>query len=378
VTTSPLTVEMVTTRAGFDALAASWEDLLRAQGEESPFLSPDWYRCCLDAAPDREIRTLAVRSGATLVGIAPLWLGSIPARGIAARALTFISSSETAQNDLVLAPESRREVLQALLRQFLRARPADWDAVALGQWPEESPNLQEYARLIEEGHTRSLSATSSAVPYVPVEGDWESFWSSRSYLFRKSRRGILNRMGRVGDVTVECLAGVRAGEGFAAYRHVAERSWKHREGLSLSSRPELARFFESLTEAAGRRGWLMVWVVSLRGEPIAAEYNLASGGRVHALRADYAEEYGSHSPGAYLEYHIIKHLFENGYREYSTGPGRDTYKARWTEHERINRSITVCRATPRGLALWAVEDIAVPGLRRMRSALGGGDREQAT
>lgn len=364
-----ITVETVTTRDGIAALAKEWEELLASAGEQSPFLTPDWIDCCLDYEPARPPHILVARAGGRVTGIAPLWRGTKEYRGIAVRTLSFICSSETPETDLIMVPEAREETLRAFVRYFYGGKPAIWDAVSLGQWPADSPNAKALTRLLETSHRAHFAGVSSIVPYVPIAGDWESFWQSRSYLFRKSRRGILNRLKRSGEVEILALGGDRSEEALRLYFQVSERGWKQAERLSAASRPELRRFFESLTRAAGRRGWLRVWVLRIGGEAVAVEYHIESAGRVHALRADYDEAWAAHSPGACLEYHILRQLFAEGFREYSTGPGTDDYKRRWTEHERTNVSLTLCRSTLRGVGVWFLEAVLLQALRRARRGL---------
>lgn len=362
-----ITVEAVTTREGVAALAGEWEELLASAEESSPFLTLDWIVCCLDYDPARSPHVVVARSGSTVTGIAPLWRGQATYRGLQARTLSFIASSETPETDLIVRPDAREETLRAFVRYFYAGRPAAWDVVVLGQWPEDSTNAKLLRRLLEASRRPRFAGVSSIVPYIPIAGDWESFWQSRSYLFRKSRRGILNRLKRLGESEVVAIAGNRPDEALELYRSVAGRGWKHAEGLAVTSRPELGRFFECMTSTAGRRGWLRVWALKIGGEAVAVEYHIGSAGRMHALRADYDEAWAAHSPGACLEYHILRQLFEEGCREYSTGPGRDEYKRRWTDHERTNACVTLCRRTPAGLAVWVLEALAAPAVRRARA-----------
>ena len=362
-----ITVEAVTTREGVAALAKEWEGLLASVGKSSPFLTPDWIECCLGYDPARSPHVVVAKSGATVTGIAPLWRGRTAYRGLQARTLSFISSSETSETDLIVRPDAREETLRAFVRYFYTGGPAVWDVVSLGQWPAESENAKQVLRELRSSRLPYFVGVSSIVPYIPIAGDWESFWQSRSYLFRKSRRGILNRLKRLGESEVVAIAGDRPDEALELYRNVAGRGWKHAEGLAVTSRPELGRFFECMTSTAGRRGWLRVWALKIGGEAVAVEYHIGSAGRIHALRADYDEAWAAHSPGACLEYHILRQLFEEGCREYSTGPGRDEYKRRWTDHERTNACVTLCRRTPAGLAAWFLEALAAPAVRRARA-----------
>jgi hypothetical protein len=170
---------------------------------------------------------------------------------------------------------------------------------------------------------------------------WEAFMESRSYLFRKSRRGILNRMQKLGTAEVDCHRADPDGDVIRTVYDVSERGWKHREGKALTNREDSKRFFAALTEAAGRRGWLLVWILKLNGRAIAMEYHLTDDGIVYALRADFDQEHRRSSPGAYLEYHIFQRLFTEGCRAYHAGPGSDAYKLRWAENLDRNLGVTI-------------------------------------
>ncbi|HKQ19712.1 MAG TPA: hypothetical protein VJW75_08200, partial [Candidatus Eisenbacteria bacterium] len=240
---TPIEVEAATTRESIEALAGSWEELLGRTGSSSPFLTLDWIRCCLEFDPSRPPHVLVARSGGTVIGIAPLWRGSMTYRGVTARALSFIHSSETAETDLIVDPSRREETLRAFVRHFYEAKPAMWDVVTLGQWPAESENARVLLQAIRSSRRPHLVGISSIVPYIPISGEWESFWQSRSYLFRKSRRGILNRMKKLGESEIVTLEGDRPEEALRLYLDVAGKGWKHAEGLAAASRPELRRFF---------------------------------------------------------------------------------------------------------------------------------------
>jgi CelD/BcsL family acetyltransferase involved in cellulose biosynthesis len=126
-------------------------------------------------------------------------------------------------------------------------------------------------------------------------------------------------------------------------------------------------FFRRLTEVGGRKGWLFLWLLEMDGVPVAMEYDLTHGGTVYALRADIDEGYKEHAPGAYLEYQLVKHLFEEGYAEYDTGPGLNPYKLRWADDISENLSIHVCNGTWRGRVTNAVEGTLAPAWRRLRA-----------
>lgn len=366
-----LAVETIRTAEGLDAIRDAWEALRLADPERSPFLAYEWFRCCLEDPEGASLRVLVVRDGDRLLGIAPLASRVERGRWGRWRSIGFIRCRETPFADLIVVPERRPEVVEALFRHLLRDARDAWDLLRLGPWPERSANYAAARDALRALGARTEERTASVVPVVPIDRDWEAFWGTRTYQFRKSRRGILNRIAKAGTVTVESVTRDESGEGLRALFHVADRAWKREEGIAITSRPESRRFFEALTEAAGKRGWLLLWILRLDGAPIAVEYDLAEGGVVHALRADFDQERRQHSPGALLEYHLLHRLFDEAYRAYCAGPGFDAYKLRWTEEVRRNMTLTVYNAGALPTLLWATEERLVPLARRLRDRLSG-------
>jgi CelD/BcsL family acetyltransferase involved in cellulose biosynthesis len=364
----------VTTREAFDALGDAWSGLAAEIGEGSPFLAHEWFQCCVHAYRDPELHVLVVRDGARVIGIAPLWRLVRRQRGLALRQIGFISCPDTPMSDFLIAPERTEEVLAEIVRH-LRTEPGlAWDLLTLDEWRASSRGAQVIGSLLAGSRIPHFTSRASRIPTVRVQGTWEEYWNSRAPLFRKSRRGIVNRMARAGEARIRLIRRDDTGEAFQAVLSISRRSWKEPEGLAVSSRPASVEFFRRLTEVAGQRGWLFLWILEMDGTPVAMEYDLTEGGIVYALRADIDESYKEHSPGAYLEYQLVKHLFEEGYSEYNTGPGLNPYKLRWADYIAENLAVHICNDTWRGRVVHTVEGTLAPSWRRLRARLAPGAR----
>lgn len=363
-----LVVQTVRAREGIEALRGPWEDLLARETHRSPFLSPDWFRCCLEVAEESTPLFLAAWEGDRLVGLAPFCVFTQKVRWRVARAVGFIRCRETPFADFVVEPSRRDEVLAAILAHLHSVERSSWDLLVLAPWPESSLNAGAVREWLRATGRKWTQGVVSVVPIVTMPEGWEAFMESRSYLFRKSRRGILNRMQKLGTAEVECHRADPDGGVLRTVYDVSERGWKHQEGKALTNREDSKRFFAVLTEAAGRRGWLLVWILKLNGRPIAMEYNLMEDGIAYALRADFDQEHRRSSPGAYLEYHIFERLFTEGCRAYQAGPGSDAYKLRWAENLGRNLGVTIYNGGLANQALWLAERWVLPGLRRVRDS----------
>lgn len=362
-----LTVEEIISEDEFQTLYLEWDHLLQETEEYSPFLTHDWFRCCIRAYGNQKLLfVLTVKDGANLVGIAPLWRYFDNIRGLKVRRIDFIIVPDTPYIDIIALPQRRREILEAMLGYLKNERKGTWDVLTFGQLPVQSPNFNLFREILKDVSGECLNG-SSVTPYVPIKGDWASFIQAKSARFRKTQRNIINRVKKLGNVEIECIQRDPTGVVLKEVIAVAGKSWKAREGIAVSSGNETRRFFAALTEVAGLRNWLLVWLMKVNGASVATEYDLSYGGKVYALRADYNEAYGAHSPGAYLQYEIIKWLFENGYREYSTGPGINNYKLHWAEQSRKNVLWSIHNSSYKGRLVWVLESGVLPFLRGIRA-----------
>ena len=147
---------------------------------------------------------------------------------------------------------------------------------------------------------------------------------------------------------------------------ISANSWKRSTGNSLDN-PGPQAFIRRLSELAAPKGWLSLWLLLLDGEPMAMEYQLVFGRKVHALRADIIDGREEISPGSYLNRHQLEQLFGRGLQRYLMGPGDNPYKKHWTEAAEPLFQLRAYSPSARGrvAALWSLK--IKPALRALRA-----------
>ncbi len=360
-----LTVRAIETADAFAALEPAWNQLVERSGQTTPFLSFDWFRCCWHATPpDRPPVMLLVEDAGTLIGIVPMMQVTHHVRRLPVRCLAMLESPDTPMVDIITAgpPEP---IVQALLDHFTGGRR--WHSLLFQRLPSGSPTLKAVeACLTARLPWRRVGVVSS--PYVSIAGTWEAFFRSRSQRFRKTIRNVENRLERAGRVTVEEHRRLDPGGAvFAEALEVARRSWAADEGVSMATMARMPEFFAALTQVAGDRGWLALWLLRLDGRPIAMEYQLQAAGRVHALRASYDEAYRELSPGSALNVAIVRALFDRGdVGEYDMGPGLNDYKLRWASAVHETVALRAYDTSAYALLVHGLEEYVVPVARRAK------------
>jgi len=359
---------VVTSTHDFDALAPLWRDIVQERNDASPFSSHDWFSCCWrTASPRRAPEVTVVEDTAGPFAVFPLAQHRATVRGVPMRALSFLDSPDTAFADFPVARD-----IDAAMTRFVESLVArrDWDVLSLPKLPVDSPTVKALTSALE-GRLRWRATPSGVSPYVSLSGTWERYFRDKTQRFRKTCRNIENRLQRAGAVSLEEHRTVGADDAvFAELMEVSRRSWKAPHGVAVATMDGMQQFFRELTPRASANGWLHLWILRLDGRAVATEYQIAGGGVVHALRADYDAAVGDLSPGAYLNAAIVRTLFERrDIREYDMGPGMNEYKLRWASGTHESVALDVYGRTALGRALYAVETRLIPIARRCRAAM---------
>jgi CelD/BcsL family acetyltransferase involved in cellulose biosynthesis len=364
-----LEFDVVTSMAGFRELREAWDSLAGPSRGSAPFLSWDWFDCCLRSYGAGRTPCFVVgRRAGRVVGVAPLWLQRESVRGIRLRTLRFVDCPDTPVRDVVTEEGRHGEFVRGLL-DHLHDRARDrWD-VLRAACAADSPTLDEIRRAVERRGWTSLERPSTVLPYVRISGSWQSFLQGKSAKHRKTTRNIANRIRRLGSVTVERHETDPGGEALRAAMEVSARGWKQGGRFALGGDEPTRTFFEGITAAASDRNWLLLWVVRHDDRPIAMEYDLQADGVVFALRSDYDDEYAAHSAGSFLQNHILERLHEEGFRVYNTGPGVNRYKLRIADRFQQSTETLLFNGNFRAVGAWVLEGTVVPAVRRIRDGL---------
>ena len=360
-----MVVRCVTSLREFDALGPAWHAVAQAGGQDSPFLSHDWFACCWrTTGPDRRREVWVLEDAAGPVAFLPLMRVRTRAWGLPIRRLSFLESPDTPFVDIPMAREPE-EVVPAFLRAL--GQDGGWDVLSFRKLPLKSATLKALRANLPDGF-QWRDGGQEASPCVEISGTWEDYLQRRSPRFRKTCRNMENRLEKSGTVSVEEHREVDPdGPTFAEVMDVSLQSWKGPRGLAMVNMPGASRFFREFTRRASANGWLRLWVLRVDGRALATEYQVQSNGTLYALRADFNAEAEAVSPGASLNLRIIRSLFERrDVQQYNMGPGTNPYKVRLATGSQETHNFSIYAPTQYGRMLHGFETRLLPALRRLR------------
>ncbi len=364
----PLVVEVVRDLSAFLALRHDWNPLLRESPQAgNPMLTHEWFQAWLEGFGERkDLLILLLRAGERLVGIAPLMRYRSSYHGVPIRLLSLITNDHTNRADFILADRTG-ECLAAILR-FLRAEASGWDMAELNFLPLDSPTVATFRERAGDFGLTCETKPSYESPFIPLTGDWDSFYARLDGHFRRNLRNREKRLAGLGRVEYEeSQEGVRPlGVLLGEICDVGERSWKGAEKTAVASTPELRRFYTRLAALTAPAGGLSLHLLRVGGKPIAFHYSLKSDGAVYLLKTEYDTAYHPYSPGHQIQKRVLERCYAHGVREFDfLGPDMD-WKREWSDRVRQHVRMLLFHRGTRSRVLALLERRIKPALKRSR------------
>ena len=351
-------VECISDYEEFKRLRESWEELREKQpAEDMIFLAHGWFDCWWRSYSDgAKLFILLARKNNRLVGIAPFMVRQAFVRGLPTRLVSFIDNGNSGHNDFIIDAAVRQEVLKAFFL-YLRKDFKSWDVLELKRIPPESGNFCLIPELLRHDHFFYIEKMGTNAPYLRTDDKaWTIFYDRLSSKKKKNLRNIRNRISREGNYEVKSLTSFSDYERVRPdLREIVRNSWSAYIESSLN-RPQNAKFMNLLSQWAGERGWLQIWLLSLQDKPIAFEYHLKYHDRVHGLRSSFNKNFAHLSPGVLLDYHIVKAYFKrDDIAEYDMGGNADFYKRQWTKEAREHKTFQIFSLNPYSKVIYFYE-----------------------
>lgn len=336
-----LRTEVLTDVAELAKLRAEWDALAVAAGR--PYSAPGWALPWWSAArpPGAELRAVAVRDGAELVGMAPCYV-TRDRFGIATwRLLADVTSSFV---EPLAAPGRRAEVTAAIAGALRGADPAV-DVLSMSGVPEVD-GWAALARQRWAGLRPVLAPVSTTrAPFVDLpDGDYDAWLSGRTTKFRKQLRARQREIARDGGTfRLAATPDERAAAVDDLARLHLDR-WQRRGGSAALS-PEVVTMLHGVARSLGPDR-LHLWTLDVGGAAVGAALFVAAGHEVHYWLSGFDEDWARRSPSTVLLVEAVRHAARSGYRRLSLGPGTSSYKYRLATGE---ETLVAVDLVPRGL-----------------------------
>jgi len=339
-----------------------WWRLLSCCAQNEPTLTPDWVLAWWDVwgggDGGRELQVAELRDGGRLVGLAPLvsrrgrrrWL--LPLRRIELVCSGEPEADETLSEYLgVLAERGREpEVARTLVSAIAAGRLGEVHELGIPRMSSEDPMAAALAAALRDAGWRTSLVPCMEAPYAELPASWEEYLASlpsrHRYTVRRSERELAAWAGGPPLLQV-----ARDARGLDQGRRVLEalhaERWRAARKRGAFTSTAFRAFHARVMPALLERGALELLWLEVRGEPLAALYNLVWNGKVYnyqsGRRMDLPE---SVRPGLAAHALAIRRAIELGRREYDFLGSAHRYKRAFSTRVRQLVSLEAARPGP--------------------------------
>jgi CelD/BcsL family acetyltransferase involved in cellulose biosynthesis len=389
-----LRARIVHTPVELEAMVPGWRALLQRAAHPEPVLTPLWLLAwwrVFGEHDGRALQVLAVEDGAELVGLVPLARRlAAHRRAIPTRRLELLASGEDEADEIgsdylgaLVAGGHAKDVAQHTARALCTGElGSEWDELRMPAMNGEDPFVTALAqRLRAEGCLVSVDPYAEC-PHVPLPPSWDAYLralgSSRRYVVVRSLRELDGWAGSDGWERRVARTRDELAEGTAILRSLHSERWTAagRSGVFASRR--FTQFHEEVMPRllAGEDGAsLELSWLSVRGEPIAAAYNVVYRDKVYFYQSGRRLDVPKGiRPGIALHALALRASIEAGRREYDFLAGTSRYKR---DLALALRPLVTLRAVAPGLRARAVEAARSMAERAIAGVRGAVRREPA-
>jgi CelD/BcsL family acetyltransferase involved in cellulose biosynthesis len=365
-------LEVIDTAKRFEDIRTEWTELLAHSPSDCIFLTWEWlYTWWKHLAGGRTLHIVVVRSGAEVIGIAPLASPSTKLSRLARiRALEFLGTGSVGSDYLdIIAREGRASEVIDALTDYLSREKFVLDLKQLVK--DRSLAGQLAARLQDERWNRSEIQTN-VCPFINLAGhDWKSFQSGLGPKHRYNFHRRLKNLHRDFEVRYECVVSEdQRSSALARFVTLHNKRMQERRGGSDGLHTsELVDFHEELTRLALAQGWLRLFTLTLNGDDAAALYGFLYGRKFYFYQSGFDPRFSANSVGLVTMGLAIEAAIESGAGEFDLLHGDEKYKSLWAKQQRDLVRVELCPPTPRAWMYTKTIEVSRLARKAVRTSL---------
>ena len=330
-----LRLEVLRDREGMEQLASHWDDLLSKSAVRTPFMNWDWAEIWWKhfESDYKAVFGVAWGEDGRLVALVPFIVGpgQTSTRKHLRELAYFGGLGEVVSEGLdCMALPGHEDLLGRLMGLVFESIRGEWDSAYFGFADESSPYFQTLHQALQKYGTGDELTNRQASPIIHL-GDkaWDSYLMERSGNFRKKFRRIS------AAATAEFQMSFREPVGEEDVGHFVEEllalhGGRWTEDQSLFLRPRARAFHHELAKRWINERRVVLLVMDFLGEPVAANYAFAEGGKMWDYQGGWKLEHIELSPAKLLNAENIRRAMARGIKEIDMLPGDLEYKSKWT------------------------------------------------
>lgn len=332
-----------------EQLRPAWEELLSRSSSAEPMLSPDWLLTwwrVYSPGSDRQLRVGVFQENDRIVGLAPLlsrrfsYRFGIPFRRIEPLGADVDEGDGVCSEYLTPICETRCEELVAhsLVENLARGRFGPWDEFVLPAMDGEAAMPDLLLAAFQANGIPAEKTRTDEVAYIPLSTDWDSYLKSlpqrKRYVVTRSLRDFESWAGQ-DAVFSKATTAAELEESKRVLKTLHSERWNVDGELGAFHAPRFSRFHDEFMARALEAGRLELVTLKVRGEPVAAVYNIVANGKVYFYQSGRSVNVPKEQRlGIVILSRCIRNAIEQGVREFDLLGGTSQYKSTLAPRQR--------------------------------------------
>jgi len=310
--------------------ADEWRRLCDQSADDQPFYRPEWIGAHIRAfAPHGKVVLLTVSFEGKLLFVLPLLQEWSALGGVPLRKLRGPVNSHSCFFDAVRHSSSQGDAAVVAAWNYLQ-KLRGWDLLELHDVPEGGTIATLALEASKSGlHTALLPMRRSPFMLIPSDPEGLQKLPANKRL-RTHLRSIRRELAEKGQLKLH-----RADRSaLNRFYELEAAGWKGAEGSAITCNPRIRQFYDEISEAAERFGYLSLFNLEFDGELLASHLGLSYKGRYFSPKIAYNEKFPQYAPGHLIVSEILQDCISRGISEYHITGDNDEWKMKWTSDSR--------------------------------------------
>jgi CelD/BcsL family acetyltransferase involved in cellulose biosynthesis len=314
-----LKVDRVAEHARFIRLKEEWNELLFHSGQDSPFLTHQWFDAWWRSfGKNKKLEILLFRDERNfIVGLAPLMVSE--------GSLSFMANHEVTDYCDFVSREEYRARFYGVLLDWLQKNSSDFSGIEFMNIPAASPSLSELPRLASSYGFAWEMKEIEVVPSVALPDAYGKFIQGLDRKNRHELRRKIRKLESTGPVRIE-----RIMDPSATTAAILEFISLHRKSSSSKQdfwkQEGISKFFQILASFFSSENWIEFYFLSVGDRLIGGLVNFLYKDTLFLYNVAYDRAFSSLSPGFYLFDQAIEKAIEEGRKTADFLRGDEKYK----------------------------------------------------
>jgi CelD/BcsL family acetyltransferase involved in cellulose biosynthesis len=335
-----LSIDQLESIEALERIEPEWRELWEHDPAATPFESPEWLLpWTRHLWGGGKLRVLAIRSGGSLVGLAPFFHWGYGAKPEMIR-VSLLGSGISDHLGMLAVPEYALLAAHLVL-EHLTADGGEWHLCDLLELRSGSPLLRTE---VPAGLTRR-EAPCGVCPVLPLPRSLDELLHAVDGKFRHNLRTAQNRLNR--DGRIELVRATRPPDVASLMSdlfRLHECRWRERGGAGVPEAGALRRFHLEVSARFAARDMLRLYALQSDGRTIAVQYNFRREDRHFYYLSGFDPEHARSGAGAVLLAETIRQTIAEGAREIDFLRNGEDFKYRWGARDRANRKLLLARS----------------------------------